>query len=110
MFTADEDIGIELCSDAPSEPGQWHCWLRSDFAYKYNRFIHIRHLRFQHELIAIIVALSGVPWNPERHLYGAIRNRKTAEYLIKSEVRLDRDHHKAPGVVRTRGGRKQAKA
>ena len=39
-----EDVGIEV---AARTDGEWHCWLRSDFARKYGRFIHIRPITYQ---------------------------------------------------------------
>src|SRR5580700_3412261 len=41
-MTSYEDIGIEV---APMFKRQeWFCWLRSDCAGQYHRFIHLRHI------------------------------------------------------------------
>ena len=90
LFSAAEDVGIELAESINLEQFVWSCWLRSDFSHKYGRFIHIRHVWTQQEVIEIVIALSGVPWKPENHLYGAIRRQREADYLRRTANRLDR--------------------
>lgn len=93
-FSSFEDLGLELAppsQDRAGNPsGGWFCWLRSDFAHKYGRFIHLRHVHVIGDVIQIIVALTGQDWHPERHLYGAIRTERAAQYLRATETRLDR--------------------
>src|SRR5260370_11990958 len=66
------------------------CWLRSDFASRYHRFIFLRHLKAQRELILLVESLSGVPWAPENNLYGAIRTSEEAAQIRSEDDRLDR--------------------
>jgi hypothetical protein len=93
MFSSFEDVGIEVCYGAYNELSKerdcWFCWLRSDCAHRYSRFLHIRHIRFQHELVSMITGLTGLPWKPENHLYGCIRRDEDAERIRRSEQRLD---------------------
>lgn len=88
-FTSTEDLGLELASRG-GKIDRWNCWLRADTSSRYHRFIHIREIRFQHEVISLVVALTGSPWRPECHLYGAWRRRSEADYLRREQQRLDR--------------------
>lgn len=97
-WTCFEDLGIEV---APDNDGAWHCWLRSDSSHRYHRFIHVRHIKFQREIIALVKALTGLEWNPANHLYGSVRTQKQADHIRKEDQRLDRQwnihgpkHHK----------------
>jgi hypothetical protein len=83
-----EDLGIELAPrlDEPS----WFCWLRSDLAGRYHRFLHIRYLSTQAEVAELVAALTGTPWAPENHLYGAARTPDEAARLRTERERLDR--------------------
>jgi hypothetical protein len=83
-----EDLGVEL---APSvRDGNWTCWLRSDFAGRYHRFIFLRHLTERRELISLIESLCGLPWVPENNLYGAMRTPEEAAWIRSEDDRLDR--------------------
>ena len=82
-----EDLGIEV---APCRTGQeWFCWLRSDAAGRYHRFIHLRHIEDRKSLIQIIEALSGQKWDPENHFYGSVHSPTNAERLRADCERLD---------------------
>ncbi len=90
MFTSFEDIGIELCSGAGIDSNDlWFCWFRSDMAGRYHRFIHIRHLKYQDELISLIEAITGQRWNPENNLWGSMRTPDQAARIRKECARLD---------------------
>jgi hypothetical protein len=82
-----EDIGIEVAQD---KPGAWFCWIRSDLAQMYGRFVHIRQIRTRNELILLVEALSGLPWKPENHIYGAVRTEEQALRIRMEEARPDR--------------------
>jgi hypothetical protein len=91
-----EDIGIEITpmrfNNANGDgvgSDAWFCWLRSDAAGRYHRFIHLRHIRTQADLIAIIVAISGQAWAPENHYHGGILSPRQAERYRKRADRLD---------------------
>lgn len=83
-----EDLGIELTCDTLSAPF-WYCWLRSDASHRYHRFIHIRHLRTQQEVVALIESLTGLSWNPENHLYGEVKTPADAKSCRDRDSRLD---------------------
>ena len=87
-FSSFEDLGLELNHNDHGEDF-WFCWLRSDCSHKYARFIHLRHVHTREDVINIIVGITGLPWNPANHLYGAIRRPKEAEYIRSTESRLD---------------------
>ncbi len=99
LFTSFEDIGLELCSGAIDD--RWFCWFRGDSAHRYHRFIHIRHLRFQRELVALIEAITGQAWDPANNLYGSMHTREQAARLRKESERLDlRWRHESPPHVK----------
>lgn len=83
-----EDFGIELASHGPTDE-RWFCWLRSDTAGRYHRFIHARYLRFQHELVAMIEGLTGQAWDPANNFYGSMRTPSQAARLREEHARLD---------------------
>jgi len=65
MFAGPEDVGIEVTTQ--KENGvvkNWSCFLRSDVAGRYGRFLHIRYLVYRDELVAIIEALTGQQFIP----------------------------------------------
>lgn len=83
-----DDIGLEV---APRDQyfGGWNCWFRSDVAGRYSRFIHVRPLFCQDDLVKLIEAITGLPWNSENSMYGSYRTTEQAERLRKEEQRLD---------------------
>lgn len=87
MFRSFEDLGIVL---APNSEGRWFCWLRADLGGMYSRFLHIRYLYFQEELITLIEALTGQAWDVENNLYGSMRTPAQAAAIRKDNERLDR--------------------
>jgi hypothetical protein len=80
-FNGPEDFGLELAHNQPPARADdfWFCFFRSDCAGRYHRFIHVRHLRWQSEVIALVVAISGLPWNPANHIYGSLRCQSCAD-------------------------------
>lgn len=80
-------LGIEL---APNRDGEWFCWLRSDTAHRYSRFLHIRHMKVRGEVIRLIVALTDSDWSPENHICGAAMTQKRADSIRADYDRLDR--------------------
>ena len=89
-LTSYEDIGIELAGDVPGKPEEWFCWFRSDAAGRYHRFIHIRHLTTQDEVIRLVEAVSGRPWAPENHFYGSLHSPANAARIRQEHERIDR--------------------
>src|SRR4051812_18995614 len=63
-----EDLGVEVMLDHDHEKRPFfYCWLRGDYSGRYSRFIHIRHMSMQAELIRLVEAITGQDWNPENH-------------------------------------------
>lgn len=86
MFTGPDDLGIEV---AAGTDGSWFCWFRSDTAHRYHRFIHLRHIYYRQELVAIISALIGYDFDPANCFYGSLARPEHADYLRKENERLD---------------------
>lgn len=86
-FTSLEDLGIELTSGG--RDNTWFCWLRGDYSHRYSRFIHIRHLRTQAEVIRLVEACTGLPWKPENHRYGSVTTDKQMVWFRREDERLD---------------------
>lgn len=89
-FNGPEDFGIVVAQNIPihdPEDHWWFCWFRSDSAGRYHRFIHVRHLRTQSEIVALVEALSGFPWRPENHQYGSVRCQSCADRWRAEEAR-----------------------
>ncbi len=88
-----EDLGIEVAANrkngTSSEIKDWFCWLRSDSAGRYHRFIHIRHIVYQDELIAMAEGLTGRRWDPSNNVYGSMKSPKAASRLKQESTRLD---------------------
>lgn len=100
MFSGREDLGIEVTHNSfvrsngeVGGEGDWFCWLRDDAAGRYHRFIHLRHIVTRRDLVSIVVAITGRPWTPENHLYGALLSPEQAKSLRTQDerLRLDRE-------------------
>jgi hypothetical protein len=87
-FHSDEDLGLELTENT-SRDKFWFCWLRADTSSRYSRFLHIRHIRKQADVIQLVEALSGVPWKPENHMYGKIFTTEQVGQIRERDKRLD---------------------
>lgn len=96
-FGSFDDIGIEVASmryrnsyDELVGRDAWFVWFRGDSGGRYHRFIHVRHMRWQHELIKLIEAITGQDWNPENHFYGSVCTPAQAARNRQDDERLDR--------------------
>ena len=91
-LTDDEDLGIELSRGGhPGHPqDRWFCWLRSDAAHRYHRFIHVRHLNTIEEVEELVAAMTGQPWDTANHLYGSVRTPDQVARIREADCRLDR--------------------
>lgn len=83
-----EDLGVVLAPGAIDD--LWFCWFRSDLSCKYSRFIHLRHLKTQHDLIWLIEGITGQRWDPANNLYGSMRKPENAQRIRENDERLDR--------------------
>jgi len=81
------DLGIEVSHDA--NDGLWFCWLRSDCAHRYSRFLHIRHIKTIGDLVAMIEGLTGQKFSRENNLYGVMHTAERAAKLRADAKRLD---------------------
>lgn len=86
-WTDSEDIGVELSA---GRDGSWFCWARSDCAHRYSRFLHIRHIEFQDEVVRLVEVFTGLPWNPANHFYGRVCTDDQAARIRAEWDRLDR--------------------
>lgn len=101
-LTSYEDIGIELAPNVVKDGElEWFCWLRSDAAGRYHRFIHLRRLTTRYEVALLVEAISGRPWTPENHIYGSLHSPKNADRIREDLKRIDQrmlhesgSHHK----------------
>ena len=87
MFASLDDLGIELAINPVN--GWWHCWVRADYSGRYSRFLHIRHITTDADLVRLIEAMTGRVWNPADVLYGAFRSPEEAKHLRAENERLD---------------------
>jgi hypothetical protein len=88
-----EDLGVELSAQAD---GSWFCWIRADYAGRYSRFVHVRYLRKQSELTALIAALTGFPFDAANCMYGSYHRPEVAarlreDYEKRLEVRMAKE-------------------
>lgn len=90
-FTGPEDLGIELSVTTVGDHcGEtWHCWLRSDVAHRYSRFVHVRHLSAQADVVRLIEALTGYAFSADNVRYGQLLTPERAERFRKEDERLD---------------------
>lgn len=87
-MTSFEDLGIELAPRYRADG--WFCWLRSDAAGRYHRFIHLRHLFTTEELVQLIEGITGRQWDVANNLYGAMHSPKRAACIRDADQRPDR--------------------
>ncbi len=90
-FCDSQELGIEVASGAAVERrDEWFCWLRSDLAHRYHRFIHVRHLRTRAEVVRLVEALTGQAWDPANHFFGMVLTPEAAEVERERGARFDR--------------------
>lgn len=85
---ATDDLGIEVASGAMN--GEWFCWLRSDFAGRYSRSIHVRHIRLRSDVVNLFEGITCQSWKPENHMYGQAVSQITANRWREEADRIDR--------------------
>lgn len=98
LFSDTEDLGIELApcgflnssGGIAGHQGQWFCWLRSDTAGRYHRFVHVRHLSFTIDLVLLIEGLTGQHWDVANNMHGCMLRPEHAAYRREEAERLDR--------------------
>lgn len=79
-MTGSDDLGVELGPpderkywENPDEAPKWWCWLRSDFSHSRGRFLFVRYLQTQADVMGLVAGITGLPWNPARHEHGCVR-------------------------------------
>lgn len=98
-LTSTEDLGIELApcwwrnsaGGIGGTEGRWFCWFRGDCSGRYHRFIHLRYLHTQRDVIALVEVLTGFSWRPQDHFYGSCCSPPSAERHRAQRSRLDRE-------------------
>lgn len=90
-FSGPDDIGLDLHIGTHWKTGRthWSCFLRSDSAGRYHRFIHLRYLVFQDELISLIQAITGRVFVPEDCFYGSMMTPEHAAHVRAEHARID---------------------
>ena len=83
MFMGADDLGIEVAQN----PDDWSCWLRGDYSHRYSRFIFVRSLQTQQELIALIEAITGQPFDSANNFNGSMVTPDVAERRREEEKR-----------------------
>jgi hypothetical protein len=68
--------------------GEWFCWVRADYCGRYTRFVHVRHVRYQDEVIALIEGLVGQKFKKSNVWYGSLRTAADAQRLAADEKSL----------------------
>jgi len=81
-----QDLGVEV---AQAFDGTWFCWIRSDTAGRYHRFLHVRHLRLQDEVARLVEGLTGQRWTPAHHISGHVYTPERAARIRGERMRLD---------------------
>lgn len=84
---AHEDLGLEL---AKGLEDTWFCWLRADTSHRYSRFLHVRHVCYRSEVIALYEALTGAAWKPDNHIGGMAYPPEMAARIFRENDRFDR--------------------
>jgi len=86
-----DSLGIELAWSASTHPDfrYWFCWLRADYAGRYSRLLHVRHLYETDEVERLFEGLTGKPWKPANHFYGRACSDEDAERYRRDAERLD---------------------
>lgn len=96
-ITSFEDIGVEVApawwknrdGDDVGDVAKWHVWFRSDAGGRYHRFLHVRRVQYQDELVDLIEAVTGKAWDPGHHHYGSIYTPEQSERIRMDKERLD---------------------
>jgi hypothetical protein len=81
------DLGIEVCKNHNDD--FWFCWLRSDCAHRYSRFIHVRHIKTRFDLVRMIEGITGQEFSAENNMYGIMHTSEKAVRLRADADRLD---------------------
>lgn len=85
-----EDFGIEI-SRWRDDENVWALFYRADYASRYSRFIFVRDVWEQSQLIQMIEAITGIPFNKDDVLYGTLYRPEQAAYFRKQDQeRYDR--------------------
>lgn len=82
-----EDLGVEVSAGGYRD--DWFCWLRSDTAGLYHRFVHVRYLRFTDDLIRLVEGLTGQTWDPQNNWHGVMLHPVHAAQRREERDRLD---------------------
>lgn len=88
-FCSSDELGIELASSSCPGDEWWYCWIRCDFAGRYSRFLHVRHVAKWGDVIGIIEGLTGRQFNPTDVMYGQLWRPESAARHRKESKRLD---------------------
>lgn len=85
-----EDLGVEVAQVTPDSE-HWFCWVRADYACRYCRFVHVRHIKYAEAIVALIFGLTGRAFDPADAFYGSLRTPEQAARMRREESEL---HHR----------------
>jgi hypothetical protein len=94
MMRSSDDLMVELTpgrfgSGGESPEDRWFCWLRADYAGRYNRFLFAREITCVEQLVRLIESLTDTPFSPLNVRYGMLHTPEGAERFRRDEQRLD---------------------
>ena len=89
-FNEKNDYGLEIETTKPGwinqhgehigADGGWFLWIKRE-----HKHIHLRHILTRAEMIQIIEAISGLPWNPNNHVWGQVWEKSPISELEGGE-------------------------
>lgn len=88
-FASYEDIGVEVAPISVTGDRGWFCWLRSDAAGRYHRFIHLRHIETPRDLVEIISGITGISFDPRLCFGGSFYTPNQMDHILKGRTRVD---------------------
>lgn len=83
-----DELGIEVAEIG--RDGEWFCWIRSDFAGRYSRMLHVRHVKTRGEIMLLFEGLTNVAWNTANHFFGQVWTPEAAARHREETNRIDR--------------------
>lgn len=85
-----DDFGIEL-SKFNNDEDVWSIFYRADYAGRYTRFIYVRDVWTRAQLIGLIEAIIGIPFEKDNAMYGNLFSpQQMARIKAEEKHRIDR--------------------
>lgn len=84
-----DDLGLELAVVPGSDSTEWNCWL-GNASGRFERFLRMRPMRTQGDVIRLVEGLSGLAWEPAHHLYGIVLSEARAVAFLNEQQEFRR--------------------